>query len=65
MSENIFGIVTIMLSVLFYYGIYRLIRFILRGGLKFTRSKSPVSAQRKIISEPNIDELYVSSPGRS
>jgi len=58
MSENIFGIVTIMLSVLFYYGIYRLIRFILRGGLKFTRSKSPVSAQRKIISEPNIDELY-------
>ncbi len=58
MSENIFGIVMIILSVLFYYGIYRLIRFILRGGLKFTRSESLFSAQRKIISQPNNNELY-------
>lgn len=57
MGENIFSIVTILLSVLFYYGIYRLIQFILRGGLKFTRSKSPISVQKIIISEPNHENF--------
>ncbi|MFA5572776.1 MAG: hypothetical protein WDA42_06690 [Candidatus Bathyarchaeia archaeon] len=58
MNENILTIVILIFSALLYYGIYRLCRFILTGGLKFTRSKSLFPAQGESIPSLTSDELY-------
>lgn len=58
MSKNIEIFVALTFTALLYYGIYRLCRFILTGGLKFTRPKSLFPAQGESIPSLTSDELY-------
>lgn len=58
MSKNIETFMVLIFTALLYYGIYRLCRFILAGGLKFTRPQSLFPAQGESIPSLTSDELY-------